>query len=398
MPALASGCAEVMLNRLEEGSKTGYVSSFRHWVNWNMEYDEDPFEFPIPPQKIQFWIQQRFEENGNINSLKTWTATINWICDIVGDPKEYKQDMDYKLYIRALKKQYTEAKDHRLPFRVHHIHNYVKSLMAQASKQELSLEEVTKATLAVCYFCTMSRPAELVKPEGSGKKLRGLKFQNYQRLFDEEHQMDLMELTVDLYKNQSSRLIKKKIYLSTTKCTKSRNCWCNEINPHRLIRQMLKMRKKLSLSLAQKLRATHESKSRLKLEKQIQRMTQDGNNYLFVHTSGKPFTYKDISKMAEDCAKVNGILDDNHYTPYSFRIGGTTRAHLAGIEHPMILKYVGWSASRLNDCAQRYMRFAPWQLAMIPFYMLHPKKAITQWGDTYDPWSERLNQKYYTNQ
>ena len=117
-------------------------------------------------------------------------------------------------------------------------------------------------------------------------------------------------------------------------------------------------------------------------------------NPLFVKENGNPVNTSDITQIAKNIANINQIVNPKNYTAYSLRIGGTTRASIVGIEHPKILKYVGWTNSRLADCAQRYMRYAPYQLAIIPFQMIH-KKRQKENNKIYDPWSERLDQKYY---
>ena len=92
-------------------------------------------------------------------------------------------------------------------------------------------------------------------------------------------------------------------------------------------------------------------------------------------------------------------METRHYTAYSLRIGGTTAASKAGIPHPLILKYVGWSNSRLADCAQRYMRYTPFELCRLPFMILHKSKNNTKKNDKndsqiYDPWSENVSQRF----
>ena len=397
MPGLMKNATDIMVSRLEQGTKESYASCLRHWTNWNLEFDEDPFELPIPPLKIICWIQSRFEERRSIQSLKTWTATLNWICDLTGAPKTYKQDPRYINFKKAINKQFKKGADHRHPFQLSHICNYVKSLWSEDLKH-INYENQVKALLAQLYLCTMSRPAELVKPDSKYGQIRGLKLHHYRRFIDKQHHRDLIELTIDLYKNQASKQIKKKIYLFSTKCTTSNNCPCRFINPHRFLRSMLKTRKRLALELKERASSTFSSKQKAKLMANYENLRLKPDNYLFVHTNGKPFTIKDIRLIANDCIAKNQILDSHHYTPYSFRIGGTTRASLAGLDHPLILKYVGWSSSRLADCAQRYMRYSPYQLSLVPFKLIHPQKPITGFGKIYDPWSERLDLKYYNNQ
>ena len=395
-PRLTKAVIDVSLSRLEHDTKMGYMSSIRHWINWNLEHQDDPFEFPIPPQKLSVWIQQRFEEAGNIKSIRSWTAAMGLLSDLAGVAKDYKLNRDYMNHIAALKKHHQEAMDPRHPFRLMHIVKYVKHMVDK--KKEDPLEAASKAALATMYFCTMSRPSELVKPSGKGGKTRGLKFVNMDRKTDKQHGFPMIKLTVDLYKNQASKKIKKTIYLGTTQCNKSNGCRCKYINPFERMREMLKMRRDLAKRVKEELDRTNNTKSRKILKTQWDNLRKKPDNYLFVHTNGKPFTIKEVTQIAKDVAKINKIMDDEHYTAYSFRIGGTTRASLAGIDHTMILRYVGWTESRLADCAMRYMRYAPKELAMVPYHMIHPRKKLTEWSKTYDPWSEKLDMKYYNKQ
>ena len=398
MPELAKEAAEVMIDDKGTGTKDSYTSSLRHWINWNLEYDEDPFEMPICPQKATLWIQQRFKENGNIKSIKTWKAVLYWLCQLSGHPPTYKKDFEYDRYVKAIQKKYKEGQDHRLPYLINHIKEFIISLWDKTGSK-ITYENVTRAALTTLYFCSMSRPSELVKPSGNDGKCRGLKMYHMRSFTDFEHGVPMMEFTVDLYKNQASKQIKKKIYICSTKCTHSKSCTCHWINPYNLILRMLKKRSKLVSKLRKELRKLPRNSNEYE-EKSItiQNLLPTDQNYLFVHSNGSPFSIPDVKKLSIDINNINKIVDPHHFTPYSLRIGGTTRAYLSGIEHPMILKYVGWSASRLADCAQRYMRFAPYQLAQVPFKLIHPKRLRADSGKIYDPWSERLDQKYYNKQ
>ena len=398
MPEIALETAEMMVSDKEEGTKDSYTSSLRHWINWNLEYDEDPFEIPINPQKASMWIQTRFKERGNINSIKTWKAVLYWLCQLAGKEPCYKKDIEYQRYIYAIQKKHKEGKDHRLPYQVHHLESYIKSLWDE-KRENIDYEGICKASLAALYFCSMSRPAELVKPSGEGGKVRGLKFHHMREMMDYEHGVPMLEFTIDLYKNQASKQIKKKIYICSTKCTNSLNCICHWINPYNMILQMLKQRRELVKNLKLDLKSMKKGSQKYKDTKsRIKVLKKKPKNYLFVHENGNPFTISHIKKIIEDINSENNIMDKHHFTSYSLRIGGTTRAYLSGIEHPMILKYVGWSASRLADCSQRYMRFAPYQLAQVPFMLLHPKKLRKDTAKIYDPWSERLDERYYNKQ
>ena len=113
------------------GTKMHYVSQFRHFVNFCLDHGHNPLDFPLDPQLCIFWIQQKFNIHGNIKSLNSWTAMLNWISDLARAPKQYKEDPDYKTYLSALKKQYHQGHDHRLPFKLQHIHKYKQSQLFQ---------------------------------------------------------------------------------------------------------------------------------------------------------------------------------------------------------------------------------------------------------------------------
>ena len=135
---------------------------------------------------------------------------------------------------------------------------------------------------------------------------------------------------------------------------------------------------------------------RHRLYDKIQRLRLRPSNHLFVDMEGKTISTKYLSSIAKEIAKTALILDEKRYTSYSLRIGGTTAASQRGIPHPKILKYVGWSNSRLADCAQRYMRYGPHDLCLVPFHMIHGSKEEQNSNrKIYDPWSGRIDQKYF---
>ena len=381
------------------GTKVHYVTHVRHWINWNLEFLEDPFEFPICPYKLMHWIQLKVNDRGSIKSLDQWTAAINWICQIRGVSPSYKLNPEYVRYKKGLNKLYKEGKDHRLPFQLKHISFYIKKLWnLKDDPHTITYANLVRAALAATYYCTMSRPGELAKSTNLDGELRGVTFADYQIITDHQHGISMIHLTINLYKNQASKKIKKQIFFASTRCSQYHNCKCKWVNPYELIILMIRKRKQIVRDLKDELRTTFNHDKRQKILKKLESLDIKPSTYLFVHESGQPVATGFITKLSEEIKKRNCILDSHHYSAYSLRIGGTTRALLAGIEQPMILRYVGWSASRLVDCSMRYMRFGPHHFAMVPFKMIHPKQAITDSGRVYDPWSEQLDQKYYNKQ
>lgn len=381
-------------------SKKHFLSQFRNWVNWNLEFFEDPFDFN--PIKICYWIQTRVEDLNGISSLGQWTAALNWICEIKGELPAYKEDQGYKKYILALKKKYQEGKDHRLPFKLKHILKYVKTLWKHnknGEKISITYKNLVKAALAVTYWCTMSRPNELAKSIDGDDQLRGVKIEDFSYIFDEQHKAMMMRFIIHIFKNQQSRRMKKQIFFTSTSCTKKKGCACMYINPFNLIKRMLKKREAMIDKLFNNLqKKTITKKSKEAITNKLNGLNLAPSNFLFVHANGKPIAPSYITSIAKEIAGVNKICDRNHYTAYSFRIGGTTRAHLVGLNKPLILLYVGWSMNRLPDSSHRYVRHEPFTLATVPYYMVHPKRNVIDRGQIYDPWSEGLDKKFYNQQ
>lgn len=382
------------------GSKTHFMSAFRNWVNWNLEFLEDPFEFN--PIKICYWLQTRTEELNGIKSLNQWTGAINWICEIKGENPTYKDDTGYIKYISSLKKLYKEGKDARLPFKLKHIKNYIKSLWKhdeKGRKISITYRNLIKASLAATYFCTMSRPSEIAKSIDADDELRGVTLGDYHCIHDKQNNMYIMNMVINLFKNQQTRKMKKQIYFASTSCTHKKGCACEYVNPYNLIKRMLRRRKGLVDTLKSNLsRGDLRQKTKEILQKKLEGLNFKSTNFLFVHEDGRPVAPSYVSQIAKEIAKKARISDSQHYTAYSFRIGGTTRAYLVGLNKPKILLYVGWSMNRLSDCSQRYIRYDPATLATVPFYMIHPKQKVIDKGQIYDPWSEGLDKKYYNQQ
>ena len=382
----------MMHNDTVEGTQTGYCSSLRHWVNFNLEIDEDPFEFPIDPYKVMFWIHTRFEESGSIKSIKTWKAVINWICKIAGQPPSYKIHPDYTRYIKSLYKHHSEEADHRMPFTLHHICKYIKHLM---NVKNPGLKEVTKATLSSMYFMTMSRPSELVQSVSALDRLKGIRIKHFERLYDKAHDTPMLKFRIETFKNQKSRKLAKFIYIAPTRCSRKNDCLCRYMDPYALFLNLMKFRDNLVTDLLQQLKLIKCPLEYNKMGSIIKKLMLEKENHVFVHENGEPITTKFLPIITNEISKVNGILNSDDYTPYSFRIGGTTRASRAHIPHPTILRYVGWSMSRLQDGSQMYIRLAPWSLATVPYDMVHPKKPLKDSAQVYDPWTAKLGKKYY---
>ena len=391
---LAVQVADVLNGATVRETKKHYVSSLRNWINFNLEFQEDPFNFPLDPNTVIFWIQDRFNAAGNIKSLNTWTATLHWISNVAGSECEYKRHPDYINYIAALKKQHKEGNDVRLPFTLKHIKKFAKAKWNN-DKLTIQYKNLLHITLASIYFFTMSRPCELVASKQANNRLKGLTLGDFSRIFDKQNKIPMIRLTMHAFKNQKSRMIKKQIYFASANCKMKHKCICQQINPYDLLILLNKRRDILAQNLYRKIKEGDKNQIQIKqLTETYEKLRLKPKNPLFVKANGNPVNTSDITQIAKNITNINQIVNPRNYTAYSLRIGGTTRASVVGIEHPKILKYVGWTNSRLADCAQRYMRYAPHQLAIIPFQMIHKRREGKN-TKIYDPWSERLDQKYY---
>ena len=380
-----------------EGTQIGYCSSIRHWVRFNIEIDEDPFEFPIDPYKALFWIQTRFEEAGSIKSLKTWRAILSWICKIAGVHPEFKEHPDYVRYIKSINKQHNEGVDSRLPFKMIHMTTYIKWLFEEYEKKP-SLLIITKATLASMYFLTMSRPSELVESSSSYDRLRGLRIKHFKLFYDDEHNIPMIRLQIETFKNQHSRKISKYIYLAPTKCNFSKSCICRFMDPYKFFLNMIKYRDNMVVNLEAKLLKPHStSNDHYAIKSKLQKLRLKDDNYIFINDAGNPINTNFLRSIVREIIAVNNIMITKNYTAYSWRIGGTTRASQASLDHCIILKYVGWSTSSLQDVSMRYIRYSPEELAIVSYKMVHPSQPLKNLNKIYDPWGEKLNLRFRKN-
>ena len=402
LPELADAVAKVFEDKTVTRTKENYVSVLRHYWNFMLCVGLNPLQVPLDPMHCIFYLQERINMSGSIASSSTWTATFNWISEIAGAPTSYKHDIEYITYLKAINKKYNKGKDQRMPFTRAHINKYNITLWNKDMEQHgyVKYDTLMKLLLINIYFFTMSRPAELLRSK-SANKINGLKYEDLHKSRDEEHGVLIYELDIQNYKNAASRQIIKKIYIADNKCRKIDCTECTLSNPFALLHSMLKRRKNLYRKATAKYWATRTTSYSSVHWRNRAMSLKLKNNPLFVWENGNEINTTELGDLAKEVAAINGVLKPQQYTAYSLRIGGTTAAAIAGIEHPMILKYVGWSSSRLADCAQRYMRYSPFQLCRVPFMMIHGANKYNnrhrQIAKIYDPWSERLNPKYYRN-
>ena len=107
-----------------------------------------------------------------------------------------------------------------------------------------------------------------------------------------------------------------------------------------------------SIGVKNRAKGQHNHKKRNETNKILKTLDVKNANPSFAYSDGKVATTATLRRIAKEMCEANKILDSHHCTAYSYRIGGTTLASMQGIDHPFMLRYVGWSESRLRDCSQ----------------------------------------------
>ena len=175
----------------------------------------------------------------------------------------------------------------------------------------------------------MSRPCEILRSSGSSLRKYGLLIGDIQKRMDIEHNRPMYELKVRT-KNAASRQIFKKIYLSSTRCTYYKTCKCQKMDPYMLLDYYLQRRQQLVDHIQSTLKSGSLSESeRITQSTRRQNLLINKSKPLLIWSNGTTATTKDLAKISKDIATKAGIVDPQHYTSYSLRIGGTTAASMA---------------------------------------------------------------------
>ena len=110
----------------------------------------------------------------------------------------------------------------------------------------------------------MSRPCELVASKQTNDRLRGLTLRYFFRVFDKQNKIPLLRLTMHVFKNQKSRMIKKQIYFASTNCKMKHECVCQQINQHDLLILLNKRRDILAQNLTRKIKEGDKNQLQIK--------------------------------------------------------------------------------------------------------------------------------------
>ncbi len=332
---------------------------------------------------------------GSIKSKKCWTAMLNWLHELAMVKPLYINNITYKTYLGSLSRLYPHKADPRLPFKLKHLLSYFKYHNANIKNIKYIKFDLLVSLLAILlYFFCMIRPCEISHVISSNQKL-GIKLRHIKRIRKSNNiPFSYCACIIHSHKTMYKSSEPKYIYITDTACDEVRNgltnkCNCYYLNPYRYLNEYLSRRSQLFLN--------HSTLN-----------TANPNNILLVWENGKSLTTRDLSNITKQLVSTINIdtRDASRYSSYSYRIGGTTLAVALGINHHMILKYVGWSGSYLSDSSTSYIRPETHQLITIPFTMihnninhhsnLHNSISFMQQGLVFDPWSKQALRKRNT--
>ena len=183
--------------------------------------------------------------------------------------------------------------------------------------------------LVQMYFMFASRPSELLNI-CSSKTKNGLFIEDVLPLVvlnpkSKKQRINASIIKVRSFKNQISKKHIKEIVIGNTRC-KIKECKCQIINPHKLIRWINKRRPK-----------------QYKKNRDLFTLAQMNTNPFFVYDNGLPINATKLTDLAAEIAQINQVHKPECYTAYSTRIDGKTCQAAAGVDKLMIKKSVGWA-------------------------------------------------------
>ncbi len=320
-----------------------------------------------------------------------------WLHEVADIDPVFNTNGEYQRFKLAAIKRFDTPSDKRLPLQLHHLIRYTLSLDCVINRYNtVPLDSLLKVLIIQMYFFTMSRPCELLLSPHSETK-RGIKFKHltFFKPNPSNPSTHFVRIQVVSHKSMKSLNDSKLLYVGHSYCPQTlqtnKSCPCKLLNPLRLLNVYLRRRQKL-VAILQKGKRKHAL--RLSLE-----------NSVFVWSSGKVVTSAYLSKIVKEVVAANSqyILEPKRYAAYSARIGGTTRASQVGIAHGLILKYVGWSDSKLPDISMRYIRPTALCLSNMIRNIIHgpphcnpntTNRIFLQSHVVFDPWSKMEDRKF----
>ena len=353
---------EILEAEKVEDTKTNYIGYFQHylWFAQNAGYSER--RLPADPQVLILWYAEKTEIIGSATSFRSWQASIGYVHDLLGLRKDYLRYPLYTRFTRALQRMFDKPKDRRLPFTNDHLIRFTQALgVNPATRDTIAFDALLMALLVQLMYFTASRPNELIDVPRNKRK-NGISTEDIVIFKRHPLRRSLIKIIVRSIKNAATFKDHKIIPFGVTTCGNPK-CphRCDILDPFGLFITVLRRMK------------------------EVRGYSPATKNPIMRWKCGRLVKYRDVRKICHAIVQKNQITDGSRYTPYSMRIGGTTRASLAGINHSIILDYVHWSTNNMPDSGRGYIRAGDDTLKNVPFDMIHGVK-----GHVADP--ERSNQ------
>ncbi len=324
---------------------------------------------------------------------------LSWLSEIGDCPPLFKKNLFFIKFIDKLRKQYGKNNDSRLPFTLKHILEYTIHKKAIPNNYwKVNIDSLLEILILQLYFFTMSRKNELLHNPRSLNisKNIGLKFHQLKWLNHSNSINNYVDIKIQFYKNKIHHKKPKIIHLGNTHCINKNKCICNYLNPYKLLHLYIIRRKKLFNNIHNLYKSQN-----IIMPNKFRKLQCKKSNHIFVNKNGTVLTVKFISDLAKKVIKLQNIPDSHRYSAYNIRIGGTSTASAANVNHTKILRYVLWTDNRLLNIAMRYIRFSASQLKCVPFEMIHGsinksfKLKNTNQNMVYDPWKNDSFKKIF---
>ena len=348
-----------------EGTKKGYVSGIRQWIQYNAQLGLNPFHMPMRLDTVVYWLANRVEIKG-ISTLNRNIACLLWLSDCLNATTEWHKSTIFKNTMYQLQKQYKYEPQKRLPITIDIILRWTKLSDINIYKvNNINWNKFVKVLILQLYWFTASRPMELL-PYKNKMNENGLRVQDIK--YVKETDRKYWSIRINYAKNLRSKKTPKIIYLGRSKCKNSNEvCKCYHLDPAKLLKIYLLM-----------IQERAKTDKRFKLKK---------DDFIFKWNDSTSITVSDLTDMTREMIHRTIKTEKERYTSYSLRIGGTTEMAKANIQLTKIYRYIGWSQNALPLIMDRYVRFTVEQLIEIPHDMIHNKKPTAE-GFVFDPWDE----------
>ena len=378
-PHLADHVETNINTKNQMNTYTHYMSSLRRLIGFLIEVGDHPMAVPFDPEVMMYWIASESLRHNSVQSLTTWEAAARWYGLMLGvENDHWRQNPRYKQFRAGIKKNMWRPPVQQLPITIEFILAFARIHKLHVDNlYNVPFDLLARFTVLLWFFFTMSRPSEVLRHTQRGTDY-GLELGDIRLVCLIRGDAKAYEVTVDRFKNMTTKQSVKKIYIRDPACGDPKCDKCPYLNLVRCFNIYRHRRKRL---WRQALPGTRRDR----LD------TTNPKNAAFVLHSGQILTASKMQATVHDVVRAVGITTTARYSNYSCRIGGTTHAARTHICHSKILQYVGWAIQKLPDMAHRYTTYPPQALQWMAHDMIHgigtPNGRHSQFLDVFDPWT-----------